>query len=160
MFITFAKLHVRRHIFQILGLRTSKREPLNEAVSLDAPLPGNDDENITVSDTIADPSSEAQFEGIESSDIAAEVLERVSALPLKQSEAVRGRFWEDKTLAQIGAELGLTPKQMQNQYGNALRKLRCDRRLQEIHDEFYAVANLTKHTGFRFFKENRMSSVE
>ena len=159
-FSTFIRYHVRRRVYELLGYRTSKREPLNGAVSLDAPLPGSEDENITVGDTVADPSAEDPYEEIDCSDVAAEVLERVSALPPKQAAAVRGRFWQDKMLTEVGAELGLTPKQIHNQYRTAIGKLRRDKRLQEIRDDYYANTTLTKHTGFRFFKENGMSSVE
>ena len=159
-FSAFIKFHVRRRVYELLGYRTSKREPLNGAVSLDAPHPGNEDENITIGDTIADPSAEAPFEDIDCSDTAAELLERVSVLPPKQAAAVRGRFWQDKTLTEVGAEIGLTPKQIHNQYRAAIGKLRRNKRLQEIRDDYYANTTLTKHTGFRFFKENGMSSVE
>ena len=159
-FSTFIKYHVRRRVYELLGYRTSKREPLNGAVSLDAPLPGSKDENITVGDTVADPSTEVPYEEIDCSDTATEVLKRVSALPPKQAAAVLGRFWQDKTLTEVGAELGLTSKQIHNQYRAAIGKLRRDKRLQEIRDDYYANTTLTKHTGFRFFKENGMSSVE
>lgn len=159
-FSTFIKFHVRRRVYELLGYRTSKREPLNGAVSLDAPLPGGEDENISVGDTIADPSAERPFEVIDGSDIAAEVEGIISALPPKQAAAIRGRFWQDRTLTEVGAEMGLTPKQIHNQYQVAIQKLRRDKRLQEIHDDYYANTTLTKHTGFRFFKENGMSSVE
>ncbi|MDR1775779.1 MAG: hypothetical protein LBS17_05000 [Actinomycetes bacterium] len=159
-FTAFIGFHVRRRVYELLGYRTSKRNPLNGAVSLDAPLPGNDDENITIADSIADPQAELPFETADGSDIASEVERIVSALPEKQAAAVRGRFWRDKTLAEVGAELGLTPTQIRNVYQHAIRKLRRDRRLREIHEEFYAAANLTKHTGFKFFKETGMSSVE
>ena len=159
-FSTFIKFHVRRRVYELLGYRTSKREPLNGAVSLDAPLPGSEEEKINISDTIADPSAEMPFEVIDGSDIAAEVEGIISALPPKQAAAIRGRFWQDRTLTEVGAEMGLTPKQIHNQYREAIRKLRRDKRLQEIHDNYYANTTLTKHTGFRFFKENGMSSVE
>ena len=159
-FSTFIKLHVRRRVYELLGYRTSKHEPLNGAVSLDAPLPGREDENITIGDTIADPSAEIPFEQIDESDIAAEVEGIISVLPPKQAAAIRGRFFQDKTLTKVGAELGLTPKQIHNQYQVAVHKLRRDKRLQEIRDDYYANTTLTKHTGFRFFKENGMSSVE
>ena len=159
-FSTFIKFPVRRRVYELFGYRTSKREPLNGAVSLDAPLPGGEDENITVGDTITDPSAETPYEVIDDSDIAAEVEGIISDLPPKQAAAIRGRFWQDRTLTEVGAEMGLTPKQIHNQYRVAIHKLRRDKRLQEIHDAYYANTTFTKHTGFRFFKENGMSSVE
>lgn len=159
-FSAFIKFHVRRRVYELLGYRTSKREPLNGAVSLDAPLPGSEDEKITIGDTVTDPSAELPLEEIDCSDTAAEIEGIISALPPKQAAAVHGRFWQDKTLTEVGAELGLTPKQIHNQYRAAIGKLRRDKRLQEIRDDYYANTTLTKHTGFRFFKENGMSSVE
>jgi RNA polymerase sigma factor (sigma-70 family) len=158
-FASFAKYHVQRRVYELLGLRTSKRNPLDEADSLDAPLP-TDDGNITIADTVADPQSEAPFDMVDVSDAAAEVENIVAALPEKQAAVVCGRFWQDKTLAEVGAEFGISSKQMHNQYSDAIRKLRRNRRLRDIHDEYYANANLTKHVGFRFWKESGMSSVE
>lgn len=159
-FSAFIKLHVRRRVYELLGYRTSKREPLNDAVSLDAPLPGSEDEKITIGDTIADPTAEVPFEEVDGSDTAAEVEGIVSALPEKQVAAVHSRFWQDKMLTEVGAELGLTPKQIHNRYREAIHKLRRDKRLQEIHHDYFASTTLTKHKGFQFFKENGMSSVE
>jgi RNA polymerase sporulation-specific sigma factor len=159
-FASFAKYHVQRRVYELLGLRTSKRNPLDESDSLDAPLPGQEGNNLTVDDTVEDPQSEAPFDMVDSSDVANEVESIVSALPEKQAAAVHGKFWNNKTLAEVGAELGLSPKQTHNQYRDAIRKLRRNQRLQEIHDEYYANANLTKHVGFRFWKESGMSSVE
>jgi RNA polymerase sigma factor (sigma-70 family) len=158
-FTSFACLHVKRHIYILLGLRTSKREPLDYAMSLDAPLP-TDEENLTVMDTIADTEAEKTFEKIECSDMEERVLERVATLPEKQAAVVRERFWKDKTLTEISKELGITPKQMYNQYKDVIRKLRRDQKLKEIHREFYVRRSFIKHTGFQFFKETGMSSVE
>lgn len=158
-FTSFAYLHVKRHIYILLGLRTSKREPLDYAMSLDAPL-STEDENLSVIDTIADTEAEKPFEKMECSDMEEKILERIATLPKKQATAVRERFWKDKTLSEIAKELGITPKQMHNQYKDAIRKLRRDQKLQEIHREFYVSRSFTKHTGYQFFKETGMSSVE
>ena len=158
-FASFVKHHVRRHIFTLLGLRTSKREPLNYADSLDAQLLADSSE-ITLGDTISDPSAELPFEEVELSGLADMVLERVSLLPERQQLILCRHYWYDKPFTQIAADLGLTPQSVHQIYRRALRKLRQDKLIQQIHKEFYANANFTKHTGFQFFKDNRMSSVE
>ena len=158
-FSSFAGYHVRRHVYALLGLRTSKREPLNGADSLDAPLQSSEGE-YTIADTLADESAAVPFEDVADADIAREVLERVDTLSEQRRGIIHRRFWENMSLAEIAKADGVSPTRVHNLYRDALRKLRRDKRLQEIRDEFYANANFTKHTGFQFFKENGMSSVE
>ncbi len=134
-FTSFAYLHVKRHIYILLGLRTSKREPLDYAMSLDAPLP-TDEENLSVIDTIADTESVKPFEKIECSDLEERVLERIATLPEKQATVVREKFWKDKSLSEIAKELGITPKQVHNQYKDAIRKLRRDQKLRRYIESF------------------------
>lgn len=158
-FASFAGFHVRRHIFTLLGLRTSKRKPLNCANSLDASIL-SDEGKYNLSDTLADESAAVPFEEIVNSDVAREVLERVCSLPENKRGIIRRHFWEERTLTDIAADDGVNPKRIHNLYRDALRRLRRDNRLRQIHDEFYASANFTKHTGFQCFKDNSMSSVE
>jgi RNA polymerase sigma factor (sigma-70 family) len=158
-FTAFANLHVKREVYKLLCLRSSAKDPLDYAASLDAPMPANDGK-VTLGDTITDPTAEAQFEEIERSDIADYVLQRVSLLPERQRDIIRRRYWNDTPFTAIAAELGLTPKQTRNIYGKALRKLRRDERIQEIYRNYYADANFFKCTGLTAFRESGMSSVE
>ena len=158
-FASFAGYHVRHHIFALLGLRTSKREPLNVADSIDAPLQSDNGE-YTLADTLADETAAVPFEEIINADIAREVLDIVGVLPENKRNIIMRHFWEDRNFTEIADTDGVNPRRVHNLYRDALRKLRRDERLRQIHDEFYATANFTKHTGFRFFKENMMSSVE
>ncbi|MDR1409253.1 MAG: sigma-70 family RNA polymerase sigma factor [Oscillospiraceae bacterium] len=154
-FASFVRLHVKRRIFELLGLRTTRREPLD----IDAPLSGAEGD-VSIADTIADPAAEDAFAEIDGTDIADSVWAQVATLPPKQAAAIRCKFWQEKTFAEIGRESGVSTTQARNAYQHAIRKLHRDQRLQEIHDEYYSTANLTKHTSFRFFKESGMSSVE
>lgn len=158
-FTSFTHFHVIRQVFDLLGLRTSKREPLDYAGSLDAPLPTEEGE-MTLGDMISDPTAELPFEQVEVSDLARYILERVDMLSEKQSASVRCRHWDNQTFAEIAADLGVTPQRVRFLYKKALRKLSQDERIQEIYQEFYADTNFTRNVGFKFFKETGMSSVE
>jgi len=155
-FSSFAGLHVKRRIYDLLGLRTSKREPLDHSVSLDTPI--GDDDGLTIAETLADTTAGKPFEDIENADN--DILRSVERLPEKMAAVVKTKFWQDKTLTEIGAELELSPKQASNLYRRAMQKLRRDKRIRQIHDDYYKTANLFRHTGRQFFKENGMSSVE
>ena len=158
-FAAFAGFHVRHHIFALLGLRTARRELLNGADSIDAPI-ASDKGEFTLAGTLADETSAVPFEEIDNADLAREVLERVGALSDERLGIIRRHFWEGRTLTDIAKADGLNPKRVHTLYRDTLRRLRRDERLQEIHREFYANANFTRHTGFQFFKEAQMSSVE
>jgi hypothetical protein len=119
-----------------------------------------DEGEVTLGDTITDPTAETPFEEIERSDIAEYVLQRVSLLPDRQRDIIRRRYWDYAPFTAIAAELGLTPKQTRNIYGKALRKPRRDEKIQEIYRNYYADANFFKCTGLTAFRDSGMSRVE
>ena len=92
------------HLFQRLRAElsaatgyNSKRswfDPLQNAVSLDAPLT-DDDDSDTFADLIPDPAAEAAIEGM---DVRLGVAEVLAELPEDQQRAVRGKYWHDLTV--------------------------------------------------------------
>ena len=76
------------------GVRTErdKRDPLNDAASLDAPLAGTD-EGCTLGDTVLDEESERAFEIAEQVERCQAVRRAVLRLPQEQREALIAEFW-------------------------------------------------------------------
>ena len=76
------------------GVRTErdKRDPLNDAASLDAPLAGTD-EGCTLGDTVLDEESERAFEITEQVERCQAVRRAVLRLPQEQREALIAEFW-------------------------------------------------------------------
>jgi RNA polymerase primary sigma factor len=62
------------------------------------------------------------------------VREAMSSLPEREQLVIRRRFWEDKTLGEVGAELGLTREGIRQIERKALRKLRHKSRSVKIRD--------------------------
>lgn len=158
-FTSFAGFHVKRHVYALLGLRSSKREPLNGAASLDATVV-SENGDYALADMLADEITGEPFEDIEHSELSEQLLERVDELSEKQREVIRRHYWDNMSLTKIAAKLGISPSRSSDLHRAALRKLRQDQRIRQICREFYENADFTKHTGFRFFKETGMSSVE
>lgn len=158
---TFAWAHVRREIYGLLNLRTERqrKEPLNNAVSIDVPL-SSDDEVLTIADTLSDSAALKPFEDVAESEIAGQIRECVSRLDPTQGEIVRWRYWEEEPISSIADRMGITVSETQSLQRKAMRSLRRMERLRRIRSEFYQSRTFTKHTGFKFFKENGMSSVE
>lgn len=76
------------------GVRTErdKRDPLNDAASLDAPLAGTD-EDCTLGDTVLDEGSERAFDVTERVERCQAVRRAVLRLPPEQREALVAEFW-------------------------------------------------------------------
>ena len=112
------------HLFQRLRAElsaatgyNSKRswfDPLQNAVSLDAPL--EDSEDATLADFIPDPAAAAEMDGME---VRIGVAAILAELPEDQQRAVRGKYWHDLTV----------DKKTLNAAMKRLRHPDCSRRL-------------------------------
>lgn len=112
------------HLFQRLRAElsaatgyNSKRswfDPLQNAVSLDAPL--TDEEDATLADFIPDPAAAAEMDGME---VRIGVAAILAELPEDQQRAVRGKYWHDLTV----------DKKTLNAAMKRLRHPDCSRRL-------------------------------
>ncbi len=71
--------------------KTARLDPLQNAISLDAPLT-DDDDSDTFADLIADPAAEAAIEGM---DVRLGVAEVLAELPEEQRKAVYDKYWCD-----------------------------------------------------------------
>ena len=112
------------HLFQRLRAEfsaatgyNSKRswfDPLQNAVSLDAPL--EDSEDATLADFIPDPAAAAEMDSVE---VRIGVAAILAELPEEQQRAVRGKYWHDLTV----------DKKTLNAAMKRLRHPDCSRRL-------------------------------
>ena len=94
--------------------KTSWFDPLQNAVSLDAPL--EDSEDATLADFIPDPAAAAEMDGME---VRIGVAAILAELPEEQQRAVRGKYWHDLTV----------DKKTLNAAMKRLRHPDCSRRL-------------------------------
>ena len=94
--------------------KTSWFDPLQNAVSLDAPL--TDEEDATLADFIPDPAAAAEMGNAE---VRIGVAAILAELPEDQQRAVRGKYWHDLTV----------DKKTLNAAMKRLRHPDCSRRL-------------------------------
>ena len=95
-FSTYLFYRLRAEFSAATGQHTkqARLDPLQSAVSLDAPLT-DDDDSDTFADLIPDPAAEAAIEGM---DVRLGVAEVLAELPEDQQRAVRGKYWHDFTV--------------------------------------------------------------
>lgn len=119
-FTTFLYPVLKTEFSIATGQRTRKRQmdPLQSALSLDAPLT-DDSEDFTLSDTLPDPAAEEAFEAVEEADrlerIRVVLEEAIGNLAPGQQEVIRKRYYRQEPLAR-GNE--------SNKHSKALAKLR------------------------------------
>lgn len=145
-FLTWYALFLKTAFSEAVGCRTQgqRREPLNAALSLDAPT-GEEDE-FTLGDTlegpdlIADADRRLYLEQLHST-LEAELEQ----LPAEQRAVLERRFYGEQTRKQIAEAEGLTLYNVQalEQHGlNALRRPQVARKLRQYLDErtdFYGL---------------------
>jgi RNA polymerase primary sigma factor len=107
---------------KVSRLRTAAIQP----TSLDAPQ--DDDPTNPISEVVADESALAPDECLNRDDTARFIQELLCKLPERELLIIRHRFGfeqdHEKTLEQIGADLGLTRERIRQIQNSALRKLR------------------------------------
>lgn len=93
-FLTALTFCLKTEFAAAYGVRTErdKRDPLNDAASLDAPLAGTD-EDCTLGDTVLDKESERAFDIAERVERCQAVRRAVLCLPQEQRGALIAEFW-------------------------------------------------------------------
>lgn len=165
-FTSYLHFAVKTAFFSAVGMRTEKdrRDPLTAADRLDAPLCNDDGEEVDRYGLIPDPSSGAEMERFEQGDYIQSLhnaLESCFArLPEDRADIIRARYFEGRTLAQVGAAIDNSPARVREKELEAMRKLRhpaCRRVLAPYHDEVIAQ-HCYSGTGFGAWKNG--GSVE
>ena len=115
-FSTHLFLRLRAELSAATGWssKTARLDPLQNAVSLDAPL--TDEEDATLADFIPDPAAAAEMGNAE---VRIGVAAILAELPEDQQRAVRGKYWHDLTV----------DKKTLNAAMKRLRHPDCSRRL-------------------------------
>lgn len=143
------------------GMRRNRKDPLQHAVSLEAPAGREYDDGETLGDLI--PDSSADFSAIiaekdYSEKLQAAVGAAVDDLPVEQRETIRRRYYGNQTYDEIGRAAGVTPSKARTLEHDALVNLRKPSaglwRFVEDRTPYYL------HVGVKSFNSTRTSAVE
>ncbi len=138
------------------GYRGSKRDPLNQASSMDAPL-GREDERLTLESVIPDPRAAQALLDVEDRLYQQQLhaaLERALGTLTEDEEAViRGRYYQGRALSEIGP-------QARSLEQNALRKLRRPKRKKELEQFLEERTPYYMRAGVQAFRRTSESAVE
>ena len=130
--LTYLRYPLLKQFRMIVGLHTSKRNPLNDCYSLNTKV--GDGEGMERLELEIDTDSESQFEAATDKVYALglrHALESaLSKLPSDCAASVRGLYLEDKSNNDIAAQLGKRPQRVVYLQTKAMRRLQRNAELQ------------------------------
>lgn len=145
-FSNWLMFYIRREFQNVTGYRNgkSKSDAMNEAISVDTPVPGTEGD-LTIGDMLESDIDieEDVVNNIERQELHNNLETALKSLPDIQEKAIRLRYYAGKTLEQTGAELGFTSSRAGQIIRKALRTLHsgeCLKLLEkyiDLHTDFY-----------------------
>ena len=120
-FIGWFAFHLKSAFAAAGGFR--RREPLNEALSLDTPV-SDEPEAPTIGELLPDDTAEEFSEVAARAELYAELRRAVAALPPEERVVIIARFWHGRTFNEIATSFGSSQEAVRQIEGAALRHLR------------------------------------
>lgn len=142
-----------------------KAEQMRKVGSLDIPLPGIEDSDISVGDAVADQTDQYAdvLDNMERQQLKAVLWPMVDTLPGNEPEIIRKRYQEGLTFKEIGEELGLSMeavRQWERKGLGELRKPSRSRILEEFLEDSRIYNSALHGNGVSSFNRTWTSSTE
>lgn len=144
-FLHIFKLCLSNKIRRGLGIERKKSiENIVWLLPFDTPAPGGDDGSLTLADKLkdwdaVDPEEAALLDGMR-----ADVRKAVERLPVKQSDIVKGYYFDGSTLRESADKVGVSPEWARHLLQRARRKLSRDPVLREYRPNYYRTKSVSK----------------
>lgn len=162
-FLTILAYKLLTKFAEMQGLRAGHDALNRAAVSLDAPI-GEDGDAVQMADFIPDPQAEAELDGVNErifqSQLQQALTKALDALPPNRREVVKARFFESKTLKQVGLENQISPERARVLEFEALRQLRQGARLYGLDRFVEQQTPYYKHYSLNYMRRTQTSPVE
>lgn len=125
-FLTWYDLRLRAAFTAATAQRTQRdrKDPLQDCLSLDAPLTDREGDPFTLEDTIPDQRAENDLNTVEERDRQAAVRRMLDSLAPEQKQVILLRYYHDLTREQTARRLHLTKARAATIEAKALRLLR------------------------------------
>lgn len=163
-FLGFLSFHLKTEFSRVAGCRTETqlKDPLNGAVSLDAPAYNDKDNETTLGDTL--PADDPGFEVVEEdlmNQYLAKVLDQaLRELPENQRRVIELYYLHRLTYIQIAEILHCATSYPGQLIKDGLKGLKNGSYAPKLSEALYGEQNYYKHTGFRAWKYSGSSSPE
>lgn len=161
-FVGWLAVHLKLEFAQAAGYRSKKRDALNFAESMAAPVPGSDD--LSLEDVLEDPGAAADFQAVEDH-LNNEQLRRalecpLNDLPPEQGAALRGRYYRGQTLEQLAQAMGTSQSQVRGLIKKGLAKMRRGKYSRSLEAFIELRTPYFTHVGAETFRTTWTSATE
>lgn len=129
-FTTWYTFYLKNAFCEAYGIRTQRgrREPLNNADSLDVPMSADDPAGNTLGDLVSDPDGESAYNTLEDADYNRALREALEAaldtIDQPCADAIRRRWFDGQTRQEIAASCGVVPQMIHNRERRGFSQLR------------------------------------
>lgn len=162
-FLSWLEFYLKSEFAKAGTYRTSHRDPLNEARSLDAPMTGEDSDGDSAFVDFL-PSERDDYAGTDErifqEQLHTALEEAMDKLPSTQSTVLRERYWSGTRLQTLAENHGVSVEEVRRRERRGLQNLRRSshaRKLAEFLDE---NTNYFSGTGAQSYQRSGTSSVE
>ena len=165
-FTTFLYYHLKSAFAKEFGIRSTRRDALLQAVSIDSPLSADSDEDYTLSDTLTDPGAEKAIESVlermETDRVMSIITEQMKKLSDEQADMVRRFYLDGFTVAEIAAQSRKTEQQVKQIKERGILRLRHLPLIRKLKRDLFADSrtNFFLHVGVDSFQSGCGSAVE
>lgn len=162
-FTSYLRYPVKTQAAALLGLRSSRRDALNYAGSLNVPLSEDDPEGAERIDFVADHND--PFENAERrvwrEQLRKFLRDSLALLSMREQHVITGLYFEGRTLKEMAEIIGISPERVRQIRERGLRNIRNKRKkvLQDFREELLETEPY-KGTSYRSFARSGSSSVE
>lgn len=163
-FIVYLSLCLKTEFQRVAGCRTAaqRNEPLNNAISLDAPAKTDDEIESTVGDLI--PVEEQGYSDIEHdmnhSAMAAAIDEALQSITPAQRKAIEAHFFDCRTYAYIGSMMQVSSSYIGEIVQKGMKSLRTGKHAPTLSEMLWGDRDFYRHTGFSSWRETGCSVQE
>lgn len=130
-FSTYLPYSIRNVVRGLIGVSGGKEtDLLNICDSLDCPIA--EDNETELIETIPDEAASVPFEDLERKSTGEAVRREVEKLPEKQRHIVKSLYFENRTLNEVGKDLGVSVERVRQIKQTAFKQLKRSKELQQL----------------------------
>lgn len=152
-FTAYLKYPFKNSVRELLGIRTTRQEPLNNCSSLDKEIESSDGNTCSMPEIIADNTSLDFVEAADRNSEAETIRQIVDTLPEPFRSVIKARYFEGLTLQAIAENLSVSPSRVRQLKAKAFRQLRQNKQLRQIRTEQQRHYNWLRLARFQYSPE-------
>ncbi len=152
-FTTYLKYPLKNAFRRLLKIDTTGN-PLNEYTSINTPRENTGGDTYTLEDIIADESTVDFVSDVERKSDAEIIRQIVDALPEPCRNVIQSYYFDGINFTGIARSMNVSNERVRQIHHNALRTLRKDKTIREMHDDYRQHQDLQTFSRFEFSPEH------